>query len=141
VASLKIIETGHVYDLKNLESPGFQRLTFIKRSGGAIQYADEHPGTNTQEVLRALIERTEYLNSVIPCAETQDAVYFLRMALYSYEVRAWRRKQEKLNKKAPQHNDAATMSAHRDDFKDIPFSWHNIEELPVGEDGHVIVQT
>ena len=135
---MKIVEQGHVYDLKNLESPGSQRLTFIKRSSGAIEYTDEHPGTNTQEVIRALIERSIYLNDVIPCAETEDAIYHLRMALFCYEVRAWRRKQEKLNKKAPRHDDTEPPNSHRDGYDGIPFSEYKIEELPVGDDGHVI---
>lgn len=133
---MKVIETGHVYDLKRLESKGYERLTFIKRSSGAIQYNDEHSGTNTQEVIRALIERTGYLHSVLPCDETADAIYYLRMALYCYEVRAYRRKQQKYNKHANLH-ESNEPNPHRDGYDDVPFSEFEIETLPVGKDGHI----
>lgn len=136
---MKIVEPGHVYQLPHLESKGSERLTFIKRSSGAVDYSDaEHPGTNTQEVLRALIDRTKFLNDVLPCLETQDAVYHLRMVLYLYEVRAYRRKQAKLNKKAGQHIDDIEPNAWRDGYDDVPFTEYEIEKLPTGPDGHVI---
>lgn len=150
---MKVIEPGHIYELENLESPGAQRLTFIKRSSKMIDYGEtEHPGTNTQELFRAIIElakvgldRSEYLNSVQSCQETEDAIAFCRevvsnarLALYSYEVRALRRKRAKLNKEAGKHVDEGDMSAHRDGFNDIPFSAEDIENLPVGPDGHIV---
>ena len=61
--------------------------------------------TTTQEVLRALIDRTEYLDNVIHCTETQDAIWHLRMALFCYEARAYRRKQEGKNRQKPEHDD------------------------------------
>lgn len=135
---MNVIEPGHVYELPNLEHPGTQLLTFIKRSSAAINYANtEHPGTNVQSVIRALIDRSQFLNDIIPCDETQNAVYHLRMALFEYEARAWRRKQEKLNKEAGQHTEQS-MNAHRDGYDDVPFSEFEIELLPVGPDGHVI---
>lgn len=136
----EVLEPGHKYKLPHLESGGFEILTFIKRSSDAVDYGtDEHPGTNTQSVLRALIERTLFLNDVIPCAETQDAVYFLRQALYMYEVRAYRRKQAKLNKRAG-HHESLEPGIYRDEFDDVPFSWYEIEKLPVGSDGHILVE-
>ncbi len=137
---MKCVEAGHIYKLQHLESNGEEQLTFIKRSSDAIDYGDgEHPGTNTQEVIRALIDRSKYLNDVIPCPETEDAIYHLRMALYCYEVRAWRRKQEKLNKKAPQHNSDESPNVYRDGYDDIPFSEFNIEHKTTRADGHIIV--
>lgn len=134
-----VLETGHVYLLKRLESVGYESLQFIKRSSAAIQYQYEHRGTNTQEVLRALIERTLYLDSVIPCTETQDAVWHLRQALYLYEVRAYRRKLAKMNKGADAHDDGEAPNAHRDGYDSIPFNEQDIEQLPVGNDGHIIL--
>lgn len=132
---MNVIEPGHVYELPNLCDPGHQTLTFIKRSSGAIDYKDaEHPGTNTQSVLRALIDRTKYLDDVLEAEETQDAVYHLRMALFVYEARAWRRKQQKLN------GEAGVSEPTGDRYDDVPFSEWEIEKLPVGEDGHVVVQ-
>ena len=149
---MKVIEPGHVYEVMNLEHPGTQLLTFVKRSSKAIDYGNtEHPGTNSQEVMRVvidvlegLVERTLFLDDVIPCDETPTAATRLENAIqevcgafYEYEARAWRRKQEKLNKEAGKHSEQ-DVNAHRDGYNDVPFTEHNIHLLPVGPDGHVI---
>lgn len=138
---MRIVEPGHVYACHNLCDNGEQTLTFVKRSSKAIYYGHlEHKGTNTQEVLRALIDRCWFLNSVIPCQETQDAVYHLRMALFLFEVRAVRRKVSKLNRAAGAHVDDVDLTAHRDGYKDIPFSEFNIEHRPTDhKDGHLLL--
>lgn len=134
---MKIIEPGHIYNLDHLCSSGSERLTFIKRSGGAIQYEEEHPGTNTQEVIRALIERTEYLDDVLECIESKDVAWHLRMTLYLYEVRAFRRKVEKLNREANAHDDGARPRPDRSYPDAVPFNEQDIEKRPVGHDGHI----
>lgn len=136
-----IIEPGHKYYLSHLESEGFETLTFIKRSSKAIDYGDqEHEGTNSQEVIRALIDRTQYLDEVLQCDESKDAIYYLRMALFMYEVRAYRRKKEKLNKESGLHESNIEPNSHRDGYDDIPFTEYEIENLPVGNDGHILIQ-
>lgn len=139
---MEIVDSGHIYRLKEIGTdPGIQYLMFIKRSGGAVKYDEEWPGLQTQEVLRALIDRTKYLDSIIPCAETKDAVYHLRMALFMYEVRAYRRKQEEVNRKAPRHDDSERPHGWRElPFGDIPFSEHEIEKRLVGLDGHILLE-
>jgi hypothetical protein len=47
-------------------------------------------GLQTQEVLRTLIDRTKYLDQVLECKETKEAIKHLQMALYWYEVHALR---------------------------------------------------
>lgn len=136
---MKILDTGHVYELTQLGG-GTQTLTFVKRSDGAVQYDKEWPGVQTQEVLRALIDRTKYLDSILPCAETKDAIQHLRMTLFMYEVRAWWRKQEKVNRKDPQHDDEARPRPWRKEpFEDVPFTEYEIELRPIGKDGHILV--
>lgn len=136
---MKIVDPGHTYDLKELGSDDHQRLTFIKRSGKTIKHDTEHPGVQTQEVLRSLIDRSIYLNSLIPCNETQDAIYHLRMALFMYEARAYRRKVQEHNRQDSQHFDEERARPWREnDFSDVPFTEFEIEDLPVCEDGHVI---
>lgn len=147
-------EPGHSYRLKHLDGQGFERVTFAKRSSRMIDYGgDEHPGTNTQELFRLIIDlgkigenRTEYLNGIQRCLETSDAAEFVRMgidnfrmALYLFEVRALRRKREKLNREAEKHEDEGSLNVYRDGYKDIPFSHEGIEERPVGDDGHLIL--
>ncbi len=136
---MKIIDQGHVYDLVQLGG-GLQRITFVKRSSGVIKHAEEWPGMQTQEVLRAAIDRTKYLNNILPCVESQEALYHLRMALFMYEVRAWRRKQEEVNKKSPSHDDSARPRSWRSlPLEDVPFNEHEIELRVVGVDGHILV--
>jgi hypothetical protein len=136
---MKVISPGHVYTIKNL-GKGSQRIKFVKRSGGAVKYRREWPGLQTQEVLRVVIDRTKYLDSILSCTETQDALWHLRMALYQYEVRAWRRKQEKVNRKQPAHDDTIKPHPWREHPHDVPFNEQNIELRPIGSDGHIIVK-
>jgi hypothetical protein len=135
---MRVIDPGHIYELQGLGG-GDQTLTFIKRSGGAIKYDKEWPGLQTQEVLRALIDRTKYLNDVLPCTETQDALWYLRRVLYLYELRAWRRKQEAVNREAPEHDDTARGRPWRELPHEAPFNEQDIELRPTGPDGHIIL--
>jgi len=135
---MKVIDEGHIYQLKELGG-GDQTLTFMKRSGGAVSYAQEWPGVQTQEVLRALIDRTKYLDQVLPCTETKDAAWHLQMALYLYELRAFRRKQENVNRESPEHDDSHRGRPWRNNPHEVPFNEINIELLPTGEDGHIVL--
>lgn len=137
---MEIIDDGHIYDMWQLGSDDPQRITFIKRSGGAIQYEEQWPGVQVQEVLRVLIDRTEYLNEIIPCNESKDALWHLRMALFMYEVRAHRRKNESLNRQKPEHDDSVRPKPWNDDpFEDTPFNEQDIELRPIGDDGHIVL--
>jgi hypothetical protein len=135
---MKVIDKGHVYELNELGSDSTQCLKFIKRSGGAVQYQDEYPGLQTQEVLRALIDRTEYLYEVLPCKETTEALVHLRMALYWYEARAQRRKKEKVNKTAISHDDNNTSQYIPVYAPGISFTEKDIEKFPIDTDGHIV---
>jgi len=135
---MKIIDPGHIYELRQLGDENTQTITFIKRSGGVVHYEQEWPGMQTQEVLRALIDRTRYLNDILPCKETIEAIKHLRMALYWYEVRALRRKRSETNRTTKDHDDNETPFARFDYPNDIPFSEEDIELRPTGNDGHII---
>lgn len=85
-------DPGHDYVLASLDGDAPQRLTFVKREGeGFPGNVGSHPGTTTQEVLRALIDRADYVNGQIPCAETEAAAALMRSALLLLELRAARR--------------------------------------------------
>ena len=96
---MKTLELGHHFTLTSLDGELEQHLVFVKRVG--IMYPgngpDPHPGTTTQEVLRALIARLKYVNNQIPCAETQAAIHHLRSAILLMEIRAKRRKDKTLD--------------------------------------------
>lgn len=137
---MRVLDDGHSYELEQLGTDDKFLLKFIKRSGGAIQYGEEWAGLQTQEVIRALIHRTAYLDSIIECAESQDSIYHLRMALFLYEARAYRRKMEGSNRKEPKHDDGTRHKAWSENpYADVPFNEYRIEEYPIGEDGHIIL--
>lgn len=127
---MKVIDPGHIYELQQLGG-GTQRITFVKRSGGAIHYEEEWAGLQTQEVLRALIDRTIHLNKILPCTETEKAIQYLRLALFEYEARAYRRKKQGVNRTTLEHAEG--------DYVDVPFNEYEIEKRPIGEDGHILI--
>ncbi len=136
---MKTVDEGHIYELDQLGTDETVQLKFIKRSGKDIKHDDEWPGLQTQEVLRALVDRTQYLNDLIPCTESQDAVYYLRMALFCYEVRAYRRKQEKVNRQDGDHDDLERPKPWWENpYQDVPFNEFEIELKETDTDGHII---
>lgn len=99
---MKVIEPGHIYELNWLdgapERAGVNKdltlvqnqLIFVNREKGT-----EHPGTQTQEVLRALIERTQHCDNCLRWPGNDQIVHHLRMALVLHEARALERKTQK----------------------------------------------
>lgn len=81
---------GHSYQLAERTPDGEGVLTlanpplnFVNREPGM-----EAQGTTTQEVIRALIDRTRYCNNCLPHPVNERVVYHLRMALALHEARA-----------------------------------------------------
>jgi len=87
---MKIVEIGHIYELDHIDGVGHERLMFVNREKGS-----EHPGTQTQEVLRALIDRTQHCDRCLRWEGNDRIIYHLRMALVLHEERALERKVEK----------------------------------------------
>lgn len=114
---MKIKEDGHIYELQPVGNGDAQYIKFIKRNSGAVTHDSEHGGTNTQELIRVAIHRSKYLNNVLECRETSLAIKHLRTALYLFEKRAWRRKNQKVNKSNLEHTQTG----------EIPFGVQNIE--------------
>lgn len=121
---MKVIEPGHIYELEQLDAPVDcepQIIEFVNREPGT-----EHPGTQTQELLRVqidvlnvLIDRTNHCDGCIRwegndkiIKALSEAQRQLRLAIIYHEQRALERKQ------------------HKGVF--------NIENLPVGGDGHIL---
>jgi hypothetical protein len=107
---MKIVEPGHVYDLTSIDGkPGeVETLRFVNREEGS-----EHSGTQTQEVLRALIDRTMHCDNCTRWSGNDQIIHHLRMALALHEARALERKAEK--------------------------GYYKPEQMAVGKDGHFIV--
>lgn len=88
---MRVTSPGHRYQLSHLDDPcrGFSVLTFVKRMGdGYPGNVSRHPGTTCQEVLRALIDRVEYLDGQQRSSHNDVILDSLRTALWSFEARA-----------------------------------------------------
>jgi len=95
---MRVVDPGHRYVLHELDSAqpdnlGPHSLTaelrFVKREGeGYPGNVGHYCGTTTQEVLRALIDRIQYVNGQIPDDRNDDVLYHLRCAIYQLEARA-----------------------------------------------------
>lgn len=89
---MKIIEPGHIYEFNTLDGAPdeVETLRFVNREAGS-----EHPGTQTQEVFRSLIDRTMHCDNCLRWTSNDKIIYHLRMALALHEARAIERKAEK----------------------------------------------
>lgn len=90
---MKVLERGHVYELNGKMIAGVaypQNLTFVNQ-----QLDQEHGGCTTQEVIRALLDRTRHCANCMPHPNNERIVYHLRMALILHEARALERRVEK----------------------------------------------
>lgn len=107
---MKIIEPGHIYEFANLVAEGQQdftnRVIFVNRETGT-----EHPGTQTQEVLRALIDRTQHCDACLRWPGNDQIVHHLRMALVLHEARALERKTAQ-GRLLPERIETASQDGH-----------------------------
>lgn len=86
---MRVIDPGHKYELTEYDGGTTQTITFMKREGdGYPGNVGHYPGTNLQEVIRALIDRVQYLNTQIPHDENRVLVGKLRDCLLHLEWRA-----------------------------------------------------
>ncbi len=89
---MKVLDPGHLYALSHLDGEGTTLLRFVKRIGDNFP-GNEPPGyegTTSQEAIRALLERQDYVSKQKFCAENVVVVQHLREALRQLEVRAAR---------------------------------------------------
>lgn len=93
---MKVIDPGHAYRLDVIDAPtplrrlAGQRLEFVKRVGDQFpgNTGPAHQGPTSQEVIRALIDRTQYVNAQKSHVENWVAIVALREALIALEMRA-----------------------------------------------------
>lgn len=88
---MDVLDAGHRYGLTIYDDMDAfpQQIVFMKREGeGYPGNVGHYPGTNCQEVLRALIDRVKYLENQIshPCNDI--ILRCLREALIAFEIRA-----------------------------------------------------
>lgn len=92
---VRVLDPGHRYELDHLDDePGNHgELIFVKRCTPPEKYPGNvgaYPGTTSQEVLRALLDRARYVTNQFPNPETTAAIGLLEAALYLFEARARR---------------------------------------------------
>jgi hypothetical protein len=91
---MEVIDPGHTYILNCLDAEEDKIkplgiLIFVKREGeGYPGNVGHRPGTTTQEVLRALIDRTKYVDNQIHDDRNDQVLYHLRSAIFQLEMRA-----------------------------------------------------
>lgn len=86
---MKVVDPGHSYLLDSLDGGNPIPLIFVKREGPKYPgNRTHHPGTNMQEVMRALIERCQYVYNQIPNRETEFVIENLRICIIELERRA-----------------------------------------------------
>lgn len=94
---MKIIDEGHCYRLHAFDGTDSQTLTFVKRCTPAWKYpgnVGSHPGTINQEVLRALIHRTKYVNGQSRHWVNPICVWLYRAAITLLELRVMQKKRK-----------------------------------------------
>jgi len=79
---MDILVPGHYYQLDNLDGDGHESLRFVNRGHGF-----DREGTNNQEVIRALINRVEFLDNEKPWHGNANIIRHLQMALVLHETR------------------------------------------------------
>ena len=90
---MQVIDTGHKYLLTSFDGGNPIPLTFVKRDFPSTKYpgnVGHYPGTQMQEVLRALVERGVYLFRQFPCPETEALVSLMRTGIWLLETRTRR---------------------------------------------------
>lgn len=89
---MRTLDPGHRYELASLDGGDPQELRFVKRIGADYPGNEPpaHPGTTVQEVLRALLDRLDYVDRQRPCDETKAARGHVAAALVELEQRVRR---------------------------------------------------
>lgn len=93
---MKILVPGHRYELEGFENPAkTQTIDFIKKSPlppNGNESVTVFDGTTNEDLLKVLINRTEFLNSEFPCRENSIAITKMQEALMWFEWRTCDRK-------------------------------------------------
>ena len=122
---MKIIEPGHIYDLQILDGDEQSvRLTFVNRETGM-----QHPGTQTQELLRVVID-------ILACLvdRTNHCDACLRWEGNDRIIKAMTEAQRQANLAILYHEQRALERK----FEKGQLTPVN---LPTGKDGHILVRT
>lgn len=88
---MKVLITGHLYELDSLEGTNPQQLQFIHKARlnpeDPLSLTTIQDGTTNEEVIKALIDRLETMNKQLPNRDTSIAITHLEDALMRLERR------------------------------------------------------
>ncbi len=97
---MKVIRSGHRYQLENFESNSeCQEIQFIEKEPveeGSTELATVFDGTTNEEVLKVLIDRMQYLQGKFPCRENAIVITKLEESLMWLDKRTNDRKARKV---------------------------------------------
>ena len=84
-------DKGHTYILDTLDGEcNVNVLRFVKREGkGYPGNKSSYAGTTTQDVIRCLIDRTQYVDKQKPCWQNKLVFFLLNTCIYLLELRHW----------------------------------------------------
>lgn len=81
---MKVITTGHKYELASFEGGPAQTLQFIEKVPSkepSAPLVTVNDGATNEEVLKVLIDRLQYLNGKFPCRENALVITKLEESL------------------------------------------------------------
>lgn len=86
---MKVLKPGHKYLLSNIKSDedGDQDINLLKFYDEKGENRKDIIGTSNQEVLRALIDRVEFMENELSHSFNKEIIYHLRKALALHEAR------------------------------------------------------
>ena len=86
---MKIITTGHVYELSNFNNPETtQTISFIhKEKNEAGELVTVNDGTTNEEVLHMMVDRLTFLDEKMESPHNVNAIHFLNEALNELNLR------------------------------------------------------
>jgi hypothetical protein len=90
---MRIINSGHEYDLATVENGPSEHVKFINKkpdASGCLRTV--HDGTTNEEVLAMLIDRMNYLQGLCPCRENAIVITKLEESLMWLNKRTTDRK-------------------------------------------------
>lgn len=89
-----VIESGHAYQLHNIEGNEVQKIQFIqKEDDGSGNLVTVKNGTTNEAMLQVLLDRLEFLYGKLPDPYTRKAIDLIDTALATLEARTAYRKE------------------------------------------------
>ena len=90
---MRTITQGHVYELDNFDGEDVQTLRFIHKENQDGKLVTVENGTTNEQVIAVLIDRLQFLDTIMPSDFNKVAIQHLDEALLSLQNRTADREQ------------------------------------------------